>query len=135
MALVLSLHSWLLSRISLGSLCDCFWGGKPSLPLGTLGSFGTGSRSLVARLRLLHLADPSHTDTPSCPFFPLAVLLSLLHLASTGVVALLVHSLHPFCPHVDSLSFFTASAYSFSSPISSLPIRLGPLAALYKVHP
>ena len=32
------------------------------MPSGMLGSSGAGSRSLMARLRLLHLADPSHTD-------------------------------------------------------------------------
>src|SRR6266702_744941 len=117
---------WLRLRIPLGNLCNRFWGGKPSSPSGTLGSSGTGSRSLVARLRLPHLADPSHTVTPSCLLFPSAVLLSLLHLASTGVVALLVHSLHSFHPRLDVylIPFHTALAYSFSSPTPPLLMRL-----------
>src|SRR6266702_5180435 len=61
-------HWWLHSRTPLGILCDRFWGGKPYLPLGILGSSSAGSRSLAARLRLLHLTDPSHTD-PHPPFF------------------------------------------------------------------
>ncbi len=36
---------------------------------------------------------------------------------------------------VDSFFFFTALAYSFSSPVSSLPVRLGPPRGAFKVCP
>src|SRR6266702_712958 len=63
-----SRHLWLHSRIPPGNLCDHFWQGKPSLPSGTLGIFGTGSRSCMARLHLLQPLD----------FSPLASAIPLL---------------------------------------------------------
>jgi len=63
---------WLHSRIPPGTLCDRFWLGGPYLPSGTLGTFGTGSRSRMARLRLLHPPDRPHRVSlvPASLFLP-----------------------------------------------------------------
>ncbi len=74
-AMVPSCHLWWHLRTPLGILFTPFWQGKPSLPLGTLGTFGTESRSLAAQLQLLHLVDIPPPATTSC--WPFGVWFSL----------------------------------------------------------
>src|SRR6266702_5428013 len=156
MAPVLSCPLWLHSRILPGNLCDCFWWGKPSLPLGTLGSCTIGSRSCMALAGLLWqllpcdwpCADlpPPNPSAPCHPPFPFGLMLPLtvFYLASTGWCPLTgfigpqFYYLEPPSCHLSPLHFYgiylvhslLLLAYSFSSPTSSLPIHVCSLAAL-----
>ena len=114
------------------SLCSLL-GGKPYSPSGTLGSLGAGSRSRMARLRLLHLANPPPSTFSVHPFFPSAFLWSLLNLVSFGDAAPLLGSRlcirvgGPSGSLLTTLPFFLilASYTSFNSLLSR-PIHSHP---------